>query len=79
MWPICYPALGSSEESRNNLLDETEVFLPKSFPSFFNQTLLSGMIYKLHKYLCKKRFIIQNEEMKYLGKINPEDISASAV
>lgn len=52
---------------------------PRVFLVFFNQTLLSGMIYKLYKYSCKKRFIIQNEEMKYLGKINPEDISASAV
>lgn len=37
------------------------------------------MIYKLYHYLCKKRFMIQNEEMKYLGKINPENIAALAV
>lgn len=37
------------------------------------------MIYKLYQYLCKKRFMIQNEEMKYLGKINPENITALAV
>lgn len=37
------------------------------------------MIYKLYQYLCKKRFMIQNEEMKYLGKINPENITTLAV
>lgn len=36
------------------------------------------MIYKLCQYLCKKMFIIQNEEMKYLGKINPENITTLA-
>lgn len=37
------------------------------------------MIYKLYQYLCKKRFIIQNEEINYLGKINPENITTLAV
>lgn len=36
------------------------------------------MIYKLYQYFCKKMFITQSEEMKYLGKINPENITALA-
>jgi len=57
----------------------TEAFLPEWFAGVFNHILLSGMIYNLHQYLCKKEFIIQRGEMKYLGKINPEDIPASDV